>query len=690
MVLEPRLIVADEPVSSLDASVRGEILALMLGLVQEKGVDDPRRHARPRPRLEHRRPGRGHVPRADRRAGADGGAARRTAAPVHAGAAVGRARARADGAADPDRRGARPDAGSRRAAASIRAARSCSRARPSGSASSSAAARRTCRADAGAGRCGRLSARRGLSRGRLSRRSSEAARTPGHAAGAGSTRSKRRSCRPMPRRRASSATTSTTDVVGAGVGAERRGAPRATTSASGQADAVQPLLPRAQARAGSSVETPTLAVVVLLDLRAELPAVGRPRTTITARVSRARRSCSTATRSAAAASSLVPACVRPPPSSAAATGAGDRRGPSSDRKLELDRAAVDEQRAAGRRRPDVRPVGAGEREPDTVARLEDPRRRLELELHRGRHAGLERLPASSCPSRWARLRIPRVTSAEVPSGKTSQSFAERYATGAAAVTRQAQARVPHHVELALRAAPSRRRARARRRVAGRAAGPTAACRRTRSRPSVPTSPRTWISSVPPPSGRSTSRRAGAPAARSAPRATRRASRRGRGRVASSGARRPRSAAPRRSRCARRGASGRTSGRAPARGRCAGREATSRCDMWLHGPISRRFGQRSASNVRKRVVAVAVGPAGDDHRRARDPVVVGTQRAVAPVRPVDLLLEPAEEPGLDPRCAAATPRASRRRTRPAPAAARCRRPCTSTQSTRSIAFSAPPM
>ena len=38
MALEPRLIVADEPVSALDASVRGEILALMLNLVQETGV----------------------------------------------------------------------------------------------------------------------------------------------------------------------------------------------------------------------------------------------------------------------------------------------------------------------------------------------------------------------------------------------------------------------------------------------------------------------------------------------------------------------------------------------------------------------------------------------------------------------------------------------------------------------------
>jgi peptide/nickel transport system ATP-binding protein len=38
MVLSPSLLVADEPVSSLDASVRGEILKLMLELVRETGV----------------------------------------------------------------------------------------------------------------------------------------------------------------------------------------------------------------------------------------------------------------------------------------------------------------------------------------------------------------------------------------------------------------------------------------------------------------------------------------------------------------------------------------------------------------------------------------------------------------------------------------------------------------------------
>jgi peptide/nickel transport system ATP-binding protein len=38
MVLGPSILVADEPVSSLDASVRGEILQLMLGLVRDTGI----------------------------------------------------------------------------------------------------------------------------------------------------------------------------------------------------------------------------------------------------------------------------------------------------------------------------------------------------------------------------------------------------------------------------------------------------------------------------------------------------------------------------------------------------------------------------------------------------------------------------------------------------------------------------
>ena len=38
MVLSPRLLLADEPVASLDASIRGEILALMRSLVDDEGV----------------------------------------------------------------------------------------------------------------------------------------------------------------------------------------------------------------------------------------------------------------------------------------------------------------------------------------------------------------------------------------------------------------------------------------------------------------------------------------------------------------------------------------------------------------------------------------------------------------------------------------------------------------------------
>ena len=38
MVMEPRLLLADEPVASLDASIRGEILALMRGLVEDTGL----------------------------------------------------------------------------------------------------------------------------------------------------------------------------------------------------------------------------------------------------------------------------------------------------------------------------------------------------------------------------------------------------------------------------------------------------------------------------------------------------------------------------------------------------------------------------------------------------------------------------------------------------------------------------
>ena len=71
---------------------------------------DPRRHPRPRAGVERRRPRGRHVPGADRRAGHDRGGAHRAAPSLHARAAVGRAGGRPCRAADPERRGARPDA----------------------------------------------------------------------------------------------------------------------------------------------------------------------------------------------------------------------------------------------------------------------------------------------------------------------------------------------------------------------------------------------------------------------------------------------------------------------------------------------------------------------------------------------------------------------------------------------------
>ena len=67
LALRPELILADEPVSSLDASIRGEILALLLKLRQDLGHGRRRGHPRPRAGLEHRRPDRGDVPRPGRR-----------------------------------------------------------------------------------------------------------------------------------------------------------------------------------------------------------------------------------------------------------------------------------------------------------------------------------------------------------------------------------------------------------------------------------------------------------------------------------------------------------------------------------------------------------------------------------------------------------------------------------------------
>ncbi len=110
MVLNPSLLVADEPVSSLDASIRGEILALMLKLVRETHVGILV--------VTHDLGLAWNV--ADRVAvmylgriveeGPTEEILSEPKPPLHARAALGRARDRADGPADPQRRGARPHA----------------------------------------------------------------------------------------------------------------------------------------------------------------------------------------------------------------------------------------------------------------------------------------------------------------------------------------------------------------------------------------------------------------------------------------------------------------------------------------------------------------------------------------------------------------------------------------------------
>ena len=114
MALEPALLVADEPVASLDASVRGEILRLMLGLVQQTNIamlvvtHDLGLAWNVADRVAVMYLGR------DRGGRSDGTGARVPEAPVHRSAVVGRARDQADGPADPPGRATGPDPRSRR------------------------------------------------------------------------------------------------------------------------------------------------------------------------------------------------------------------------------------------------------------------------------------------------------------------------------------------------------------------------------------------------------------------------------------------------------------------------------------------------------------------------------------------------------------------------------------------------
>ncbi len=93
LVLEPKLLIADEPVSMLDVSVRAGILALLDSLRKRRDgrADD---HARPLDGGALRRPHRRDVPRPDRGGGAGAGRRPQPAASVHEGADLGRPAAR--------------------------------------------------------------------------------------------------------------------------------------------------------------------------------------------------------------------------------------------------------------------------------------------------------------------------------------------------------------------------------------------------------------------------------------------------------------------------------------------------------------------------------------------------------------------------------------------------------------------
>ena len=72
LVLEPKVIIADEPVSNLDASVRGEILALLMRFRDELQISMLIVTHDLGPRLDGRRPSGGDVPGSGRRDRPDG------------------------------------------------------------------------------------------------------------------------------------------------------------------------------------------------------------------------------------------------------------------------------------------------------------------------------------------------------------------------------------------------------------------------------------------------------------------------------------------------------------------------------------------------------------------------------------------------------------------------------------------
>ena len=71
------------------------------------------------------------------------------------------------------------------------------------------------------------------------------------------------------------------------------------------------------------------------------------------------------------------------------------------------------------------------------------------------------------------------------------------------------------------------------------------------------------------------------------------------------------------------------------------------DACAQGPITSRVGHSELLERPQRVVAIPVGPAGHDHRRAAIRSYSRSERALAPVGPSSLFLEPPQQPRLRP-------------------------------------------